>query len=71
MIGLTAGLVIEGQTGKNIITQVNIGNAFVYMYLGPHITWPEIKDCVTAVNPGPTYVGIIACTQHTPNTKLI
>jgi hypothetical protein len=38
MIGLTAGLVIEGQTGKNIITQVNIGNAFVHMSIGPYIT---------------------------------
>lgn len=24
MIGLTAGLVIEGQTGKSILTQVNL-----------------------------------------------
>lgn len=26
MIGLTAGLVIEGQTGKSILTQVKFGN---------------------------------------------
>lgn len=39
MIGLTVGLVIEGQTGKNIITQVNIGYTFfIYMYLGQYIT---------------------------------
>lgn len=33
MIGLTAGLVIEAQTGKSIMTQVNFGNTFLYMYL--------------------------------------
>jgi hypothetical protein len=29
MIGLTAGLVIEGQTGKSILTQVNFGIIFL------------------------------------------
>ncbi|RDX80866.1 hypothetical protein CR513_38521, partial [Mucuna pruriens] len=31
MIGLTAGLVIEGQTGKSILTQVEFGNLQDYM----------------------------------------
>nr|KYP51409.1 hypothetical protein KK1_026690 [Cajanus cajan] len=33
MIGLTAGLVIEGQTGKSILTQVKFGNVSFYMCL--------------------------------------
>lgn len=32
MIGLTAGLVIEAQTGKSILTQVRFGNTtFLYV----------------------------------------
>lgn len=33
MIGLTAGLAIEGQTGKSIPTQVKLGNTSFYMCL--------------------------------------
>jgi len=33
MIGLTAGLVIEGQTGKSILTQVKFGNVSFNMCL--------------------------------------
>lgn len=40
MIGLTAGLVIENQTGKNIPTQVKFGNTFVshVLVFGSYIT---------------------------------
>lgn len=63
MIGLTAGLVIEGQTGKNIMTQVKIWNYFflhVLFFFGHTHMDPTRAQVYIQI-----WVGIVACTHQT------